>query len=869
MSINTHSKRALRLAASLAVLAAPILAVATAPSASGAGRAAQISFPKCGAAAAGSLGQARTFGVGATVLAGGRVEGLFDYHDGVARLDLFSAQISSLVVDKGVAWMQGVGTVSKSRQTVRFSLELGAASRSLSLRLTNGYAAVGTLVRPNLVGLVGTCPFTGSAAIETDDAAAATASIGRDGGAITAGGVTLAIPAGALSENRQITVTPLTALRGSPLDGGLIAGARLQPDGLALLKPAKLSFALPAGTGPADVVGFGFEGAGADLHLTPSQVDGGRLELDVWHFSGAGGSFGRYVNGFPTWIPGSAETRAEHEIAQLKLACERATLASPGVFPPECDLDVFNKPLATWYQAAVEPGLKNVTAPSFEIEPAFEEWLRWGGRVNSLIDPAHPDYPAALLASAHALATTLVAELAVRRLNNCTGTDPTSQLRDVYRVVDFVVEGVIDLETATLASGQPAGLPGVNLLGRTCIGIVIDAPEFPSVVTRDSANKLVVHAHVQTYTGPLGNVPLVVSLVSSNGHVDPTGGPLDAQGRFEADVYPAADASLIAVDMSVRLDAGAFPGLPPQFRQQFEQTRPVGRPTEERMVVQGPGTVKAGQSGAISVKLNGDTVSGQTIGFSISAGQGTLSATSAATDANGEAAATFNAPAGANGSATVDVTFQDGASFLKKQVVIALQDAGPFVVLKGGTLVRAQEYDRDENLICCSPIFLAVDTPPPVALTLPYTGGGTTMRIFQPAPSTLALAVDGTAFDDNTSDAEVLASAQAAVGLSTSQAFTLRADINTAWRLIGGPDARFTVVNRATGEELLSCGADFFENPPPIAIFGCTGAVAGPTSVSVALPAGSYEIDAHAGLGGSGEDATRTAGTVLTFTIST
>src|SRR5436190_1956077 len=113
-----------------------------------------------------------------------------------------------------------------------------------------------------------------------------------DSVSITAGGLTLTVPPGALVDTVHITLTPIASLRGTPLDSSVIGGARFAPDGLRFLKPASLTVPLPAGVAEGDVLGFAADGAGTNLHLTPSVVAAGVITVPIAHFSAAGASSG-------------------------------------------------------------------------------------------------------------------------------------------------------------------------------------------------------------------------------------------------------------------------------------------------------------------------------------------------------------------------------------------------------------------------------------------------------------------------------------------------------------------------------------------------------------------------------------------------
>ena len=174
--------------------------------------------------------------------------------------------------------------------------------------------------------LSGDCPFDGKATVVVDEARSVSGSIGRSGGSLATGGLTLTIPAGALSEDTTITVTPLLDLAGSPLAGSIVGGAKLEPEGLRFLKPALLSVLLPTGVAPESVVGFGSASDGSELHLQPHSLADGAISLRLWHFSTAGGSSGGGAAAAAVLRPiSNAERQAKQRIAAAFRACNAET----------------------------------------------------------------------------------------------------------------------------------------------------------------------------------------------------------------------------------------------------------------------------------------------------------------------------------------------------------------------------------------------------------------------------------------------------------------------------------------------------------------------------------------------------------------
>ncbi|PYE52769.1 hypothetical protein [Deinococcus yavapaiensis] len=95
----------------------------------------------------------------------------------------------------------------------------------------------------------------------------------------------LLVPPGALAQDVQVTMTPLTGLENLPFSGGFFAGVQLEPDGLRFLRSASLTIT-PVGSAPSTPVSVAYHGAGRDAHLYPLSLEGAGLVFDLMHFSG-------------------------------------------------------------------------------------------------------------------------------------------------------------------------------------------------------------------------------------------------------------------------------------------------------------------------------------------------------------------------------------------------------------------------------------------------------------------------------------------------------------------------------------------------------------------------------------------------------
>ncbi|HSH08981.1 MAG TPA: Ig-like domain-containing protein, partial [Oceanipulchritudo sp.] len=103
----------------------------------------------------------------------------------------------------------------------------------------------------------------------------------------------LVVPPGALTYPVEISLTPLAAVAGLPLSGGLVAGVQLQPDGLEFLQPATLRMRPTGGINLEAFTGFSAEVDGVNLTWEPWIFENGTdVLLQVTHFSTVGGANG-------------------------------------------------------------------------------------------------------------------------------------------------------------------------------------------------------------------------------------------------------------------------------------------------------------------------------------------------------------------------------------------------------------------------------------------------------------------------------------------------------------------------------------------------------------------------------------------------
>ena len=270
--------------------------------------------------------------------------------------------------------------------------------------------------------------FDGNVTPVKDEAHAASAAIGPAGGTITASGMTLSVPAGALHERQTITLTPLSSIGGSPFHD-LIGAVQMEPEGLHFLIPATLTIPRPPGLLDNQIVGFGFTGGGTGFHLKPKGSSSGPIVLQVLHFSGGGAANATLteVNRTLGYEPTPGQELAEQQIAAAQIQ-----------FPnPSDQLFPTSDALKAWFDHSVNPGLQVVGDSLDNLELALGEWIAWVGEVESF--RKNFDLPNAFsqdVSLGQTRATDDAAHIADLALAGCTGAgaNPLAALGPVLRL---------------------------------------------------------------------------------------------------------------------------------------------------------------------------------------------------------------------------------------------------------------------------------------------------------------------------------------------------------------------------------------------------------------------------------------------------
>ena len=172
--------------------------------------------------------------------------------------------------------------------------------------------------------------------------------------------ITLEIPDGSLFSPEDVTVQAIKSINNLPEGARFIAGAKLEPDGLGLVKPATLTIQLPSSSVQDNLVAFAYERDGTSFHFLPSFGDGNVIEIPMTGFSGGG------VIDIPGLIPiinpGTPEQTAKQLLADvLRRAGRKQQRELKRGEEKDIDPRLLQEArgiLNTWYRVGVKADLK-------------------------------------------------------------------------------------------------------------------------------------------------------------------------------------------------------------------------------------------------------------------------------------------------------------------------------------------------------------------------------------------------------------------------------------------------------------------------------------------------------------------------------
>jgi hypothetical protein len=414
-----------------------------------------------------------------------------------------------------------------------------------------------------LICLLGACggggeesgpdPLPEGVSTEPDRTTAAT--IGSRGGTLSAtssAGVryTLHVPAGALTADTEISLTPITGMADAPLAQGLRGAVRFAPGGLVFLRQATLRIegAAPARAGQRSV-GFSRSEDGRTMRLSlPGVAAGGALDVPVFHFSDAGLAQGTQdeIALVPLASPSEIVAERMFEAAARE---ELSTLDSTAALFERIFVEVV-KPALDAGAASDETALRE------EGLDAYMQWERMKLLSTDETSRAALDGRlAATLAVARPLAAELSRDLLETRIDECVA-DPAGLAFDQAMTLRLDAAAV-GLATTAFGLAPADTLRQVN----DCMRLVIDPITLPDPMPVGTPQSLDARVRLVPASRPQelldANVEFTVTAVEAT--LDRATGLSDAAGRYTT-VFTAGSAEPIFTVQACHV----VPGLDPR-----------------------------------------------------------------------------------------------------------------------------------------------------------------------------------------------------------------------------------------------------------------------------------------------------------------
>ncbi|HYK42811.1 MAG TPA: hypothetical protein VE007_10520 [Thermoanaerobaculia bacterium] len=224
-----------------------------------------------------------------------------------------------------------------------------------------------------------------------DTSRAVTETIPTSGGTISTIGAdgsrfTLEFPAGALSSEHEITLTPVSSIGSLPLSGGLAAAVHIEPEGLVLHDSATLTIEPAVAVTRAQAIPFSYQGNGAEFFLQPPLPVAGAIQLPVFHLTGFGIGRGTQsdIDGQAARLPTLDVDQLAQRVAVVVLPAFRSgafgsASAGSGAMPQAARACPYVDYLRGEYVDTVVPRLLGIVGDCVKLRirlPALRQYIR-------------------------------------------------------------------------------------------------------------------------------------------------------------------------------------------------------------------------------------------------------------------------------------------------------------------------------------------------------------------------------------------------------------------------------------------------------------------------------------------------------------
>lgn len=238
-----------------------------------------------------------------------------------------AGRLPRFVLSKGAVAVKGAPVLPATRKgkVVTLKLPLRVASGTYRVLACNGKACTAARTRltvtPRLTHLLPPLA-THSVLAGAPQSSTLTAATGGTVQADDAAGdhFALQIPAGALPQDTAVSIQPLHTLTGLPSGASALAGVRLEPGGLVLSTPAKLTVTLKKRKAAGQLVaGFAVPDSGRGLSLAPAHRIGSTYVQPVFGFSDHGliGASAIRLDAIAAHAAASAEAQLFSQVAAV------------------------------------------------------------------------------------------------------------------------------------------------------------------------------------------------------------------------------------------------------------------------------------------------------------------------------------------------------------------------------------------------------------------------------------------------------------------------------------------------------------------------------------------------------------------------
>lgn len=372
--------------------------------------------------------------------------------------------------------------------------------------------------------------------------------IGRDGGSVTATSTAglvylLEIPRGALTEETEISLTPVSDMNGAPLDSGMLGAVRFEPNGLAFLRPATLHVVTTPSDDQLELAGFSTADDGTSFGLRPAFRVGNEVVVDVPHFS-VGGVSEATAEEIDAEIPlepldPGITTLEDFITAVLNLNAQHASAEQIGT--------VFQR----WYQQHVQPDIDAAdgsTDPEVlaEAVSSFNQWRTMiDGEINlSFLDAAA--FRAELeTEEAHAAGRlpAILRALVDGELATCAAEQSLDSVSQASAWQAMAQD--LGFDSPDVGLDRPAFLVRVN----DCVRVVIDPISLPDPMPLNTSLSLDARAQIVFADDPEPRGgPFEFTVAATDATVTSPTGNSDAEGNYTT----VFQATAVTVSFSVR-----------------------------------------------------------------------------------------------------------------------------------------------------------------------------------------------------------------------------------------------------------------------------------------------------------------------------